>query len=188
LASLLSPSELCTARWPIAAGHYWHCLLCEHRCGVDRSAGEHGPCHAGVEARAFRHRVEYGEELELIPSHLFYLSGCDLRCAFCIAEANAFDPSRGSLLTPEFFAETVAWGRRQGARNVQWVGGEPTIHLPEILRAMAVVSEMQTGKKFQMPIMDAALLDLYQRGDISYDVALSNARDPDFIRTRSGHA
>ena len=30
----------------------------------------------------FRHRVEYGEELELIPSHLFYLSGCDLRCKF----------------------------------------------------------------------------------------------------------
>ncbi len=138
----MSPSELCTARWPIAAGHNRHCLLCEHRCGVDRSAGERGPCHAGVEARVFRHRVEYGEELELIPSHLFYLSGCDLRCAFCIAEVNAFDPSRGTLLTPEFFAKTVAWGCGQGARNVQWVGGEPTIHLPQILRAMAVVSDL----------------------------------------------
>ncbi len=51
-----------------------------------------------------------------------------------------------------------------------------------------IVSEMQTGKKFQMQTMDAALLDLYQRGDISYDVALSNARDPSTIRTRSGHA
>ena len=38
----------------------------------------------------YKHRVEYGEEWELVPSHLFYLSGCDLRCAFCVAGINAF--------------------------------------------------------------------------------------------------
>lgn len=85
----------------------------------------------------FRHRVEYGEELELVPSHLFYLSGCDLRCAFCIAGINAFDPTRGQLLTSEFFNKAVAWGRNRGARNVQWVGGEPTVHLPAILDVMS---------------------------------------------------
>ncbi|MBI3409530.1 MAG: radical SAM protein [Planctomycetes bacterium] len=72
-----------------------------------------------------------------MPSHLFYLSGCDLRCVFCIAEANAFDPRRGQPLTPEFFHKAVAWGRSQGARTLEWVGGEPTIHLPAILEAMA---------------------------------------------------
>lgn len=46
-------------------------------------------------------------------------------------------------------------------------------------------SELQTGKKYQMQIMDQVLLDLYQRGDITYDAALSNARDPDFIRNRT---
>jgi putative pyruvate formate lyase activating enzyme len=116
-----------------ARQHLEACGLCEHRCAVDRLAGERGPCHAGAEARVFRHRVECGEELELIPSHLFYLSGCDLRCAFCIAEANAFDPRRGEQLTAEYFREALVWGRQQGARNVQWVGGEPTIHLPAIL-------------------------------------------------------
>ncbi len=49
-----------------------------------------------------------------------------------------------------------------------------------------IVSEMQTGKKYQMQTMDGTLLELYQRGDITYDTALSNARDPNFIRTRSG--
>lgn len=112
------------------------CELCEHRCGINRMSGERGPCRAGVEARVFRHRVECGEEPELVPSHLFYLSGCDLRCAFCIAEANAFDPSRGRVLTREFFTAAVEWGKDQGARNVQWVGGEPTIHIPAILDAM----------------------------------------------------
>ena len=37
----------------------------------------------------------------------------------------------------EFFNEAVAWGRIQGASNVQWVGGEPTIHLPAILDVMS---------------------------------------------------
>jgi putative pyruvate formate lyase activating enzyme len=105
-------------------------------------AGERGPCKAGVEARVFKHRVELGEELELIPSHLFYLSGCDLRCAFCIAGINAFDPNRGRTLTAEFFADAVAWGRSQGVRTLQWVGGEPTVHLPAILEVLAEVGDL----------------------------------------------
>jgi putative pyruvate formate lyase activating enzyme len=92
--------------------------------------------------RVFRHRVEYGEETELVPSHLFYLSGCDLRCAFCIAGVNAFDASRGRELSGAFFNDAVAWGRAQGASNVQWVGGEPTIHAPAILEVMAGCSDL----------------------------------------------
>jgi putative pyruvate formate lyase activating enzyme len=120
-----------------AGQHYLRCSLCEHRCGADRAAGERGPCKAGPTAHVFRHRVEYSEEAELIPAHLFYLSGCDLRCAFCIAELDAFDPRRGRPLTREFFQEAVRWGRQQGARTLEWVGGEPTIHLPAILQVMA---------------------------------------------------
>jgi putative pyruvate formate lyase activating enzyme len=86
--------------------------------------------------------VEYGEEVDLIPSHEFYLSGCDLRCAFCIAGINAFDPARGQELTSEFFNDAVEWGRSQGARNIQWVGGEPTIHLPALLDVMAACSQL----------------------------------------------
>ncbi len=120
-----------------AEQHYEACSLCEHRCGVNRRAAELGPCKAGCTARVFRHRVELGEEVELIPSHLFYLSGCDLRCCFCIAEINAFNPAIGTELTSSFLQEAIAWGRSRGAKNIQWVGGEPTIHLPAILRAMA---------------------------------------------------
>jgi len=125
-----------------ARAHYDHCALCEHRCGADRRAGQRGPCKAGATARLFRHRIEYGEEPEIVPSHLFYLSGCDLRCVFCIAEAAAFDPSRGQILTPPIFREAVAWGKERGARNIQWVGGEPTIHLPAILELMADCPEL----------------------------------------------
>lgn len=125
-----------------AAEHDRSCRLCEHRCEVDRAAGELGRCRAGTRARVFQQRVEVGEELDLIPSHLFYLSGCDLRCAFCIAEANAFDPSRGVPLTGALLRSSIPWGRAKGARNIQWVGGEPTIHLPAILRAMSACDDL----------------------------------------------
>lgn len=137
---VLSGSQF-QSRLTMAREHLACCTLCEHRCGVDRAVAR-GPCKAGIEARVFRHRVECGEEPELVPSHLFYLSGCDLRCAFCIAEANAFDPRRGRPLTTDFFSSAVAWGKTQGARNVQWVGGEPTIHLPAILDAMQDCSNL----------------------------------------------
>lgn len=129
-------------RMATALRHYRECHLCEHHCGIDRSAGELGPCKASDHARVFRHRIEYSEEAELIPSHLFYLSGCDLRCVFCIAEVNAFDPKRGELLTVEFFQRAVDWGQARGARTLQWLGGEPTIHLPAILQVMAECTNM----------------------------------------------
>jgi putative pyruvate formate lyase activating enzyme len=113
-------------------------MLCEHRCGVNRFQ-EMGRCHAPATARVFRHRVECGEESFLNPCHLFYLSGCDLRCVYCINELNAFDPSRGHELTAVFFREAVRVGKTKGARTLQWVGGEPTIHLPAILQVMGEV-------------------------------------------------
>ncbi len=72
-----------------------------------------------------------------MPSHLLYLSGCNLRCAFCIGEDNAMDPQRGHPLSGPWLCGTIARGRGQGAANLQWVGGEPTIHIPAVLEALA---------------------------------------------------
>jgi twitching motility protein PilT len=50
----------------------------------------------------------------------------------------------------------------------------------------ALYSEMQMGRKLQMQTMDSTLLELYQKGEITYDIALSHARDPAVIRHRTG--
>lgn len=47
-----------------------------------------------------------------------------------------------------------------------------------------IFNEIQMGRKLHMTTMDATLLDLYQRGEITYDVALSNAKQPEEIRRR----
>lgn len=46
-------------------------------------------------------------------------------------------------------------------------------------------SEMQAGRKHGMITVDQALLDLYQRGEITYDTAVSAARMPEIIRKRA---
>lgn len=52
--------------------------------------------------------------------------------------------------------------------------------------AHQIYSEMQTGRKHRMQTMDSALLELYQQGEITYDTAISNAREPDQIKNRAG--
>ena len=49
-----------------------------------------------------------------------------------------------------------------------------------------MVNEIQMGKKFQMQSMDMALLELYQHGEISYDAAVSCARDQNQFRHKNG--
>src|SRR5262249_40194111 len=46
-------------------------------------------------------------------------------------------------------------------------------------------SEIQAGRKFGMITMDHALLELYQKGDIAYDTAVTMARDATAIRDRA---
>jgi len=41
---------------------------------------------------------------------------------------------------------------------------------------------MQTGRRHNMQTMDQTLLDFYQQGTISYDIAIINAYDQEFIR------
>jgi len=73
---------------------------------------------------------------------LFYLSGCNLRCRFCIGEERATTATFGEPLTQPFFAKAIAWGRTQGARNIQWVGGEPGIHLEAICELMRLTRDL----------------------------------------------
>jgi twitching motility protein PilT len=59
-------------------------------------------------------------------------------------------------------------------------------HLIREHKLYQLYSEMQTGRKQQMQTMDSDLLDLYQRGEITYDIALAHARDPKWIRNATG--
>jgi twitching motility protein PilT len=60
-------------------------------------------------------------------------------------------------------------------------------HLIREQKMHQLYTEMQTNRKLQMQTMDNAILELYQEGEITYDIALSYAREPDIIRHATGN-
>jgi putative pyruvate formate lyase activating enzyme len=117
------------------------CRLCAHNCGVNRLAGETGLCHAGAESRFFSAQVEVSDELELIPTFAVALSGCDLRCDFCITGAESWNPRAGLGFDAAAMAERAEAALHNGARTVMVLGGEPTIHLPGALELVSHLPE-----------------------------------------------
>jgi len=115
------------------------CHLCGHHCGVNRLLGEHGRCHAGAEARFFSAQVEVADELELIPTFAVALSGCDLRCDFCITGGPSWNPRAGAFFNASAMAARVRQALEEGARTVMLLGGEPTIHLLAALEFVAAL-------------------------------------------------
>lgn len=51
--------------------------------------------------------------------------------------------------------------------------------------AHQLYSEMQSGRRHGMFTLDSVLLDYYQRGDITYDMALSMSKHPENLRKRA---
>ncbi|MBI3848885.1 MAG: radical SAM protein [Verrucomicrobia bacterium] len=108
---------------------------------MNRLAGELGLCRAGAEARVFSAQVEVSDELELIPTFAIALSGCDLRCSFCITGASSWNPRAGEILDATAFAAKAEAALAGGARTVMILGGEPTIHLPAALEIVAALPD-----------------------------------------------
>jgi putative pyruvate formate lyase activating enzyme len=115
------------------------CCFCEHNCKVDRRTT---PGICGVQqTRIATEFLHYGEETALIPSHTIFFSGCTFQCVFC----QNWDISQlpcGTALTPETVGTIIKERKQQGARNVNWVGGDPTSNLRFILQ---VLQEMNTN-------------------------------------------
>jgi len=120
------------------------CHLCAHHCGVNRLAGELGRCHAGVGARGFLAQTEVNDEPELAPCFAIALSGCDLRCDFCISGAESWYPMAGDPLDIDAIAGRAAASLASGARSIMILGGEPSIHLPSVLELVARLPDTAT--------------------------------------------
>lgn len=126
-AEVTGGNSLLDLKVELANRLYRRCIFCERRCMVDRTA-KHGVC--GVQAARissmFHH---YGEEPELVPSYTVFFSGCNFRCQFC----QNYDISQritGYELSP---ADLSGKLEAVEARNINWVGGEPTPNLNFIL-------------------------------------------------------
>jgi putative pyruvate formate lyase activating enzyme len=128
----LAHDRACLAREKLA-----DCRFCAHDCGVNRLAGEFGVCRAGAAPRFFSAQTEVSDELELIPTFAIALSGCDLRCDFCITGKESWNPRAGKDFSAREIAKKAKLALQNGARTIMLLGGEPTIHLPAALELVA---------------------------------------------------
>lgn len=115
------------------------CHLCPLRCGTNRLENELGFCQLGEKAYWFRENLNYLQEIELIPSHSIYLTGCNMRCDFCSVEEKILFPNRGREWNIPELVEMVERRREQGARTLLFVGGEATVNLHAILALLAAL-------------------------------------------------
>jgi putative pyruvate formate lyase activating enzyme len=113
---------------------FQRCIFCERRCQVDRreKAGNCGVMESKV-ASEFLH---IGEEYMLIPSYTIFFSGCPFHCVFCQNWDVSQNPRSGIHIEPKKLAEIIEYRHQSGAKNVNWVGGDPIPNLPYILRVL----------------------------------------------------
>ena len=119
-----------------------HCTLCEHRCGVDRLAGQTGVCRMTLPAVA-------SATLHPAPpeSYTVFMAGCNFKCLNCQNWSIAQLPDNG--YTPGQFIPARELARKcvarlespaaklMGADRIFFSGGEPTIHLPYVEKVVA---------------------------------------------------
>jgi putative pyruvate formate lyase activating enzyme len=147
-----------------------HCNFCRWDCGVDRSAGDEGKfgtCKLGEDSRVSSYFHHQGEELIYRGrqgSGTIFFTSCNMRCAFCQNGDISTDRDNGQVVSPRTLA-TMAWLLRQeGCHNINWVGGEVTVHLHTIVEAISLLADLQPAPeelREARPVKHDAFYDRY---------------------------
>lgn len=118
-----------------------HCNFCRWDCGVDRTleGGKLGTCKLETCSRVSSYFHHQGEELIYRGdrgSGTIFFTSCNMRCVFCQNGDISTDKDNGRPIDARTLA-TMAWLlRHEGCHNINWVGGDPTIHLHTIVDAI----------------------------------------------------
>jgi putative pyruvate formate lyase activating enzyme len=112
------------------------CHFCERRCGAERTRGDIGWCKLGPESRVSSAFLHTGEEAPLVPSGTIFFSSCCFGCVFCQNSDISTNPKAGRVVGPEGVASIAEALFREGALNINYVGGDPIPNTHTILASM----------------------------------------------------
>lgn len=173
------------------------CAICERRCGARRAEGEAGHCGV-LDARVTSEFIHMGEEPDLVPSYTIFFAGCTFDCVYCQNWEISTQPRSGVHIPPDELAIMIeARAGRHGAvhaadaRNVNWVGGDPSSNLPYILQVLrrceASIPQVWNSNMYltqeSMRLLDS-VVDVYL-SDFKYGndaCALRLSGVPDYMR------
>lgn len=112
------------------------CHFCERRCGVDRSLDEKGWCKLGKNSRITSAFLHTGEEAPLVPSGTLFFASCCFACVFCQNSDISTNPNAGKIVTAEILAAYAEALHKDGALNINYVGGDPVPNTHTIIESM----------------------------------------------------
>ncbi|GAB4306795.1 MAG: radical SAM protein [Promethearchaeota archaeon] len=144
-----------------------NCCLCERRCGAKRKRGKTGICGLDATALVSSAFLHVGEEAPLVPSGTIFFTGCTFSCVFC----QNFDISQewrrspqGRPVDGEALAKIATRLADSGARNVNYVGGDPTSHAHVVLDSLRHqdrnVTQLWNSNLYASSELMALLLDV----------------------------
>jgi putative pyruvate formate lyase activating enzyme len=117
-----------------------NCHFCTRRCSINRLEGEVGYCKCGSQIAVSSIFEHMGEEPELVPSGTIFTMGCTMQCKHCQNYTISQWIENGEVYKPEDLATQVEQLRRNGCRNANLVGGEPTPWLQQWLETFKHVN------------------------------------------------
>lgn len=125
------------------------CILCPHRCKVNRLEGKLGVCKAGKNAKIALANLHYFEEPCISGkegSGTVFFTGCNLRCKFC-QNYKVSQEYLGKEITVEELADVFINLQKQNANNINLVTG--VMYVPQIIEAIKIAKE----KGLKIPII-----------------------------------
>ena len=132
----IEKKNLLTLKALIAKKLLRKCNLCEFKCHLNRYEVM-GYCRV-KNTKVASYFMHYGEEPELVPSFTIFFSGCNFRCVFC-QNWDISQSSMGVRISPSKMGRIIEKAFDRGAKNVNFVGGEPTPNLPYIIEVLTHV-------------------------------------------------
>ncbi|HDP81403.1 MAG TPA: radical SAM protein [Spirochaetes bacterium] len=125
------------------------CVICPHRCGVNRTSGKAGKCRGGELPIVSSHSAHFGEESCLVGkngSGTIFFTNCNLACIYC----QNYDIShlgRGEEISYEELADIMLSLQQRGCHNINFV--TPTHMVYPILKAL----ELAVPRGLRVPLV-----------------------------------
>jgi len=118
------------------AGIMTSCVLCPHRCRIDRTAGERGFCDLGVRPMIDSALPHHGEEPVLSGrggAGTIFFSSCNMRCLYC-QNWQISHHAAGKTLDSADLSRVMSGLQGRGCHNIDAV--TPTPHLHGLIGAL----------------------------------------------------
>ncbi|MDR3205080.1 MAG: radical SAM protein, partial [Deltaproteobacteria bacterium] len=126
------------------------CVMCGHRCQVDRQKGSLGRCKAERLVGFYSAVLHFGEEPPLSGSRgsgAVFFTRCNLKCVFCQNWQISQNFKESYDIEPSTLTEVFLKLAESGAHNVNLVS--PTPYVPQIALALAEAK----AKGLNLPII-----------------------------------